>query len=204
MSLLDDLKKKLTPENLQTVEDILGDDFDWDLVPRTRLNKVISQRNELKKQLNGGTPASSKGEGGSAKGGKAGDDDDVTYTQSEVEALLEKAKQQASKAATDVEIKYATLSKLREMGAIDPDIVYGLLDTSKLSLSDKGELVGFDTCGANELSKNKDYLFGGTEGSVPPGTGKNSKGSKSKDNAVDAAIANIFTGYGVSQVSEEE
>ena len=204
MSLLDDLKKKLTPENLQTVEDILGDDFDWDLVPRTRLNKVISERTELEKQLSGGTPASSKNEGGSTKGGKAGEDDDVTYTQSEVEDLLEKARQQARKAATDVEIKYATLSKLREMGAIDPDIVYGLLDTSKLSLSDKGELVGFDNCGANELSKNKDYLFGGTEGSVPPGTGKNSKGSKSKDNAVDAAIANIFTGYGVSQVSEEE
>ena len=28
MSLLDDLKKKLSPEHMQTVEDILGDDFD--------------------------------------------------------------------------------------------------------------------------------------------------------------------------------
>ena len=52
MSLHDDLKKKLSPENMQTLEDILGDDFEWDLVPRSRLNKVIKQRNDLKKQVN--------------------------------------------------------------------------------------------------------------------------------------------------------
>ena len=47
MTFLETLRKNLTPEQLTAVQDAVGDDFDWDLVPRSRLNKVIKQRNEL-------------------------------------------------------------------------------------------------------------------------------------------------------------
>ena len=48
MSFLDTLRKNLTPELFTQVTDQLGDDFDFDLVPRSRLNKVIKQRNALR------------------------------------------------------------------------------------------------------------------------------------------------------------
>ena len=67
MSLYDTLRKCLTPEQFTTVTDALGDDFDYDMVPRSRLNKVIKQRNELRDQLAKGPQPS---------GGKTGEDDD--------------------------------------------------------------------------------------------------------------------------------
>ena len=51
MSLLDTLKKNLTPEQFSAVQDALGDDFNWDVVPRSRLNKVIKQRDDARQQL---------------------------------------------------------------------------------------------------------------------------------------------------------
>ena len=39
MSLYDSLRKALTPELFTQVTDALGDDFDYDVVPRARLNK---------------------------------------------------------------------------------------------------------------------------------------------------------------------
>lgn len=44
MSLLDTLKAKLNPDLFAQVTDALGDDFDYDLVTRSRLNAVIGQR----------------------------------------------------------------------------------------------------------------------------------------------------------------
>ena len=75
MSLLDTLKKNLTPEQLSAVQDALGDDFNYDVVPRSRLNKVIQQRDEARRQLNG---AGSNGQdddgddGGTGSGNGAG------------------------------------------------------------------------------------------------------------------------------------
>ena len=57
MSLYDSLRKALTPELFTQVTDALGDDFDYDVVPRARLNKVIKQRNDLRDQLAGNTQA---------------------------------------------------------------------------------------------------------------------------------------------------
>ena len=53
MSLYDTLRKSLTPELFTQVTDALGDDFDYDVVPRSRLNKVIKQRNDLRNQFAG-------------------------------------------------------------------------------------------------------------------------------------------------------
>lgn len=49
MSLLDTLKAKLDPELFAQVTDALGDDFDYDLVTRARLNTVIGQREAAKR-----------------------------------------------------------------------------------------------------------------------------------------------------------
>ena len=71
MSLYDSLRKALTPELFTQVTDALGDDFDYDVVPRARLNKVIKQRNELREELSGGSQSRS----GKAKGSDEDDDD---------------------------------------------------------------------------------------------------------------------------------
>ena len=72
MSLKDTLRQKLTPELFTQVTDALGDDFNFDVVPRSRLNKVIGQRDTLKEQLE----AAVKGTQTSHGKGKAADDDD--------------------------------------------------------------------------------------------------------------------------------
>ena len=48
MSFQDTLRKSLTPELYTSVIDQLGDDFDFDLVPRARVYQVIKQRNTLR------------------------------------------------------------------------------------------------------------------------------------------------------------
>lgn len=203
MSLFDDLRKKHTPEEMQTLMDILGDDFDDDLVPRSRLNKVIKQRNDLKKQLNSTTQVDDP-EGDDdddpATGGEGGT---TTYTEKEVQKLLKAERAKTTQGIQQVEIKYAALSKLREANALDAELVYGLLDASKLSLNDKGELQGLDESGLKTIQENKKFLFKDPDSDVPPGTGRNTgKGGKNED-AVDAAIAGVFAGYGVTQSNEE-
>lgn len=204
MSLHDDLQKKLSAEQMQQLDDILGDDFDWDLVPRNRLNKVIAQRNELRKQANNPSlqiePSTTKKKSSKKKSSEEDDDDDdnVTYTKDELEALL---KQERDKAQTEVnafKVKQATLSKLQTEKALDPELVYGLLDSSKLSLNEKGELQGLDDAGFKAIKEGKKFLFGeaSPQPDVPPGTGKDGKGSDGKGgDAVDAALADVFAGY---------
>ena len=199
MSLLDDLRKKLKPEDMQTVEDILGDDFNWDLVPRTRLDKVIKQRNELKKQvgLQEQNPPSSK------DGNDDGDGDSGTsYSADEVQKLLKAERDKVGA----VELKYATLSKLQDEKALDTELVFGLLDASKLSFNDKHEVQGLKEAGLDSIKESRPFLFAkgdSDDSGVPGGTGKSgSKGGDDKGgDAVDAAIANIFSGYGVVENS---
>lgn len=203
MSLIDDLRKKLKPEDVQTIEDILGDDFDWDLVPRSRLNKVVKQRNELKKQLEGTSQEPSNKPSGTSQ--VDDDDDKLTYTAEEVQKLLQAERTKQSDAAKSAEIKYATLLKLQEANALDANLVFGLLDASKLSLDSKGELQGLEDAGLKTIKESKAFLFKSEQEDVPPGTGRQQGGSGGKGNpdALDAAIANVFAGYGVAQNSEE-
>ena len=199
MSLHDDLQKKLNAEQMQQLDDLLGDDFDWDLVPRSRLNKVISQRNELRKQVGTNDPTKKKDPKKKASEDDADDDDDnLTYTKEELETLLqaERAKSQAEVNA--FKVKQATLSKLQTEKALDPELVFGLLDNSKLSLNDKGELQGLDEAGFKTIQEGKKFLFGESDPDpdVPPGTGKDGQGKGGKGgDAVDAALADVFAGY---------
>ena len=71
MSFQDTLRKSLTPELFTQVIDQLGDDFDFDLVPRSRLNKVIKQRNDFRDQL----AEISQSQGNRSKGNNEDDDE---------------------------------------------------------------------------------------------------------------------------------
>lgn len=200
MSLHDDLQKKLSAEQMQQLDDILGDDFDWDLVPRNRLNKVIAQRNELRKQIDPlKTPTKKKDPKKPTSEDGDGDDSGVTYTQEELANLLQQERDRVQGELNAFKVKQATLSKLQTEKALDPELVYGLLDATKLSLNDKGELQGLDDAGFKAIKEGKQFLFGEPEdnnNNVPPGTGRDGAGSSGKGgDALDAAINDVFAGY---------
>ena len=143
MSLKDTLRQKLTPELFTQVTDALGDDFNFDVVPRSRLNKVIGQRDTLKEQLETAL------KGTQTKGGSEDDDDDddfqmpdttkgkgkgkkqsseTTITEEEIQQRINEATKQAQ---NEVRIQYAGLDALRNANAVDPDLVFTLIDKSK-------------------------------------------------------------------------
>lgn len=180
MSFYDTLRKNLTPELFTQVTDQLGDDFDFDLVPRSRLNKVIKQRNELRDQLaEGSQPQGSKG-----KAPNEGDDDDdfqmpnkgkgkSAGQEVDVEALKAEWLKEQGDAVNEVKMQYAALEKLRAANAIDPELIWqaGLIDKSKLTVEADGTIKGLDEA-ITELTKNRANLFGKGKGGVPGGTGK--------------------------------
>lgn len=178
MSLYDTLRKSLTPELFTSVTDALGDDFDYDVVPRSRLNKVIKQRNELRDQIATG----SQPVGGKGKGSSGDDDDDDDFKMPEgkkkedvdVETLKQQWLKEQGDAVSAVKMQYAALEKLRAAGAIDADLIWqaGLIDKSKLTVEADGSIKGLDEA-ITDLTKNRAQLFSKDGGkSVPGGTGK--------------------------------
>lgn len=163
MSFLDALKKSLTPEMYAQVTDALGDDFDYDLVPRTRFNKVIAQRNTLRDQLAGlsGEPKPPKADPG-----------DPEVPPVDTAALEQKYKDQADEAIRGVKMQYAALSKLREAGVVDPEMVWSssVLDKTKITMDEHDKIVGMDEM-LTQLKTDKAYLF--KQATPPAGTGKN-------------------------------
>ena len=190
MSLKDTLRQKLTPELFTQVTDALGDDFNFDVVPRSRLNKVIGQRDTLKEQLETAL------KGTQTKGGSEDDDDDfqmpdttkgkgkkqsseTTLTEEEIQRRINEATQQAQ---NEVRIQYAGLDALRNANAVDPDLVFTLIDKSKLKFDDSGKLTGIDEQ-ITALKTSKPNLFpdGGNKGGrkdTPGGTGKDGGSEK--------------------------
>ena len=192
MSLKDTLRQKLTPELFTQVTDALGDDFNFDVVPRSRLNKVIGQRDTLKEQLETAL------KGTQTKGGSEDDDDDddfqmpdttkgkgkkqssgTTLTEEEIQQRINDATQ---KAQNEVRIQYAGLDALRNANAVDPDLVFTLIDKSKLKFDDSGKLTGIDEQ-ITALKASKPNLFpdGGNKGgrnNTPGGTGKDGGSEK--------------------------
>ena len=176
MSLYDSLRKALTPELFTQVIDELGDDFDYDVVPRARLNKVIKQRNELRDELSGGSQSRS----GKAKGSDEDDDDvgaGVGTSRKSTEVNVEELKKQWLKEQGDavqaVKLQYAALEKLRAANAIDAEVLWnaGVIDKSKLALDATGTLTGLDDI-ITQLQKDKAHLFKSDTDGVPSGTGK--------------------------------
>ncbi len=174
MSFADSLKKNLKPELYTQVIDSLGDDFDLDLVPRTRLNKVIGERNTLRAQIAGGDNTPPAG-GTEPPAGGAGSEPPATQPQPpvDVEALKKQWEKEQGDAVTAVKLQFATLDKLRGANAIDAELIWnaGLIDTSKLTLDATGAVQGVDAL-ITQLQKDKAHLFGQAQGGAPNGTGK--------------------------------
>lgn len=191
MSFKDTLQKNLTPEMFSSVCDALGDDFDFDMVPRSRLNKVIGQRNELRKSLS--KPLDIK------KGDDGDDDDDgastgeeVTYTEKEVKKLLKDKDDEQLKAITSLKKQNVALEKLRANNAVDPETILksGLLDLDKCEFGKDGTLSGIDDA-IKSLVKDKAYFFKASD-SHERGTGKDGEGDGDSDTALDDALSKIF------------
>ena len=173
MSLYDSLRKALTPELFTQVTDALGDDFDYDVVPRARLNKVIKQRNELRDQLAGNTQtqrgtSKTDEDDDELNTGKSADNKPVNVA--ELKAQWQKEQDAAVKA---VRLQYAALEKLRAANVIDPELIWSsnVLDKSKIDLDDKGQVTGMDDM-LTQLQKDKAHLFKKASDGVPGGTGK--------------------------------
>ena len=199
------LRKNLTPEVYGQVVDALGDDFDFDLVPRSRLNKVIKQRNELRDQLAGKSQnpdIDDDDDGAGASAGKNG-----SGTSDDIKALQKQHKAEMDSLA----IRYSALDKLRAAKAKDPELILkaGLLDTKVAKVATDGTVTWPE--GENDpfvaLTKNESYKYlfdgeagagdGGNKGAgkgsdddgVPAGTGKNSgAGDDGGKNQLDAML----------------
>lgn len=207
-TIQEQLRKNLTSEQYTQVMDALGDDFDFDLVPRSRLNKVIKQRNELREELAGksqnpGIDDDDEGAGEpAAKSGSGTQNVDIKELQ----------KQHKTEMA-NLAIRYSALDKLRAAKARDPELILkaGLLDVKGAKVSDDGVVTWPD--GDKDpfvaLTKNESYkyLFEGTDASaggndkgngsgngtgddgVPAGTGKDSgAGADGGKNQLDAML----------------
>ena len=170
MSLYDSLRKALTPELFTQVTDALGDDFDYDQVPRSRLNKVINQRNELRDQLSG----ISQSQSSNSSNHESDEDEKQKATeQLDVEALKAQWLKEQGDAVRDVKLQYAALDKLRAAGAIDADLIWaaGLIDKSKIQQDDSGNITGLDEV-IDDLVTNRKNLFVTQAQNAPSGTGK--------------------------------
>ena len=189
-ALLKLLSKHLSPELLSSVQEELGDDFDFDYVPRSRLNAVIAQRNELRAQLaeleaSGKTSGASDDEGDEGTGTRERQQPDV-----DIEAL--KAQHQAE--LDNLKKRYALAEELRAAKCKNPDLLIDKFDFEKLGFDDKGKLTGHTE--AIEAWKTSDpYLFEAAGEDVPPGTGAaGAKGAskQKKPDKVDALLSEVF------------
>lgn len=177
MSLLDTLKKNLSPEVFSAVQDALGDDFNYDVVPRSRLNKVIQQRDEARRQLGQGGNAGGEGDGGDggdgsgngAGSGAAG----KGFTQEDIDAAVNAAKIEHEKELKQLRMNHAVLAKLQEQNFVDPNLILsaGLIDTTKVTLDDNGVITGGLDDQLSSLAEARPYLKNASNGGQR-GTGK--------------------------------
>ncbi len=177
MSLSDSLKKALSPELFTQVIDALGDDFDMDLVPRTRLNTVIKQRNDLRKAQQGQVdPQNADDEADTADTSTAAKSPAPPVN---LEALKKQYESQQAEAIRGVQIQYAALEKLRGAKAVDADLIWkaGLLDTQSVQVGADGQVTGLDEAIAS-LQTSKAHLFGVVQkdSQAQQGTGKSAGG----------------------------
>ena len=177
MSLLDTLKKNLSPEVFSAVQDALGDDFNYDVVPRSRLNKVIQQRDEARRQLNG---AGSNGQdddgddGGTGSGNGAGSGAaGKGFTQADIDAAVQAVKDAHEKELKQLRMNHAVLAKLQEQNFVDLNLILsaGLIDTTKVTLDDNGVITGGLDDQLSSLAEARPYLKNASNGGQR-GTGK--------------------------------
>lgn len=195
MSLLDTLRKNLSSELFTQVTDALGDDFNYDLVPRSRLNKVIGQRDDARSQLRQLTQA------GSGDEGDDGDDDDFGegnpkgtqsqkkssgpkggFSQADLDEAVRKANETKDQEMRNLRLQFAATAKLRDAKFVDPQLVLDskLIDFSKVTTDEQGNITGGLDDQISSIATAKPYLVESSGGSGrQQGTGKDGGGDPS-------------------------
>lgn len=173
MSLLDTLRKNLTPEQLSAVQDALGDDFNYDVVPRSRLNKVIQQRDEARRQLGQGGNAGAGDDGGEGSSDGDGAPGAKGFTQADIDAAVAAANAAHAAELNKLKMNHAVLAKLQEQNFVDPNLILsaGLIDTTKVTLDDNGVITGGLDDQLSSLAEARPYLKNDSNGGQR-GTGK--------------------------------
>lgn len=206
MTLLEKLREKLGPELAGQVEDAVGDDFDWDFVPRARLNKVIGQRNTAQAKLQAYLDKQSSNadddddDSGNIPNAEGNNGNTETRRHNKAnEVNIDELNAQHQKDLANVAKRYAVLDLIRAKGALDPKLVLGQLDLDKMNLKEDDTLEGFDEQ-FNPWAESHGYMFqtessnnssNGDDG-IESGTGKNAAGDNSTDvDPFDAVIASI-------------
>ena len=177
MSLLDTLRKNLTPEMFTAVQDALGDDFNYDVVPRSRLNTVIKQRDEARRQIQ--NPSSQGGDDGddgigdNGSGGAGKPTGTAGFTQADIDTAVNNVKTNHATEIANLHKRYAARAKLQESKFVDPDLVLsaGLIDLTKVTLDDNGVVTGGLDDQISSLAQSKPYMLNGSGGGQR-GTGK--------------------------------
>lgn len=200
MSILERLKKNLSSEQYAAIVDALGDDFDFDLVPRTRLNKVIGQRNALREQLASGLQTENpddESDDESPKAKKSSSESNPkpkTFTQEELD-------EQVTSRENALKLRYAVRQHLKDAGALDTDLILNsgnLLDLTKLGI-ENDKVTGDLEDQIKALKESKSFLFNAEskqkdkkEG-APAGTGKGTEDNDNlNDSVIDAKLNEIF------------
>lgn len=200
MSILERLKKNLSSEQYAAIVDALGDDFDFDLVPRTRLNKVIGQRNALREQLASGLQTENiddESDDESTKTKKTSSESTTkpkTFTQEELD-------EQVTSRENALKLRYAVRQHLKDAGALDTDLILNsgnLLDLTKLGI-ENDKVTGDLEDQIKALKESKSFLFNAEskqkdkkEG-APAGTGKGTEDNDNlNDSVIDAKLNEIF------------
>lgn len=182
MSLLDTFRKSLSPELFAQVTDALGDDFNYDQVPRSRLNTVISQREQARRERDDLMQSITEGvsftnEAGSSATNSSSNQQQVqtvksgTFTQADLDAAVKQVQDVAAQEMKNLQLRYAATEKLRGANVVDPELVLSanLIDYTKVTLEDTSAL----DAQISELIKAKPYLVASAaNNNAPTGTGK--------------------------------
>ena len=189
------LRKNLPQDVMSQIEDVVGDDYDWDVVPRTRLNKVIAQRNKLQETIDaGGANVDLSKYVTKEDHDKALQDKETELTNLHNTALLNLRKQ------------HAALDMLSAENVIDPQLLLdaGLIKLESLDFDDAGNLTGL-TEQLTPLRESKGHLFGKSKAKA--GTGKggdNGTGDDDKSDALDAQLNDVFSKMGIQMKDSQE
>ena len=159
----DDLYKQVK-EKLGDAEVIVVDPND-PMVPKRRLDEVITERNRYKEQV------AERDTQLADLGAKAKDHDTLRVQIAELQAKNKQAAEDYEKQLKDQRFAFAIERAVAKADARNVKAVVALLDTPKISL-DGENLLGFDEQIA-ALKKSDPFLFGvDLKGRTPEGTGK--------------------------------
>ena len=151
-------------ERIGTTEIIVVDP-DNPMVPKRRLDEVITERNRYKEQV------AERDTQLADLGAKAKDHDTLRVQIADLQAKNKQAAEDYEKQLKDQRFAFAIERAVAKADARNVKAVVALLDTSKISL-DGENLIGFDDQVA-ALRESDPYLFGvELKGRVPEGTGK--------------------------------